>query len=105
MEKSRLEIFEETTKNCPTDSFAHYALALEYEKAGRLEESIATYKKLIGFDPEYLPAFQMWGQLLIRLSRSPEAQEVLRRGLDVARRAGNAKAANEIQGLISDLGG
>ncbi|MGB7622074.1 MAG: hypothetical protein WBN92_06960 [Terriglobia bacterium] len=105
MQKSRLEIFEETTKNSPMDSFAHYALAMEYEKGGRFEDSLATYKKLIGFDPSYLPAFQMCGQLLMRLGRSPEAGDLLRRGLEVARKVGNAKAANEIQGLIIELGG
>jgi tetratricopeptide (TPR) repeat protein len=104
MEKSRLEIFEETTRNSPTDSFAHYALAMEYEKAGRFEDSLATYRRLIGLDPMYVPAFQMCGQLLMRLGRSHEAREMLSRGLEAAREVGNAKAANEIQGLISELG-
>ncbi|MBZ5538471.1 MAG: tetratricopeptide repeat protein [Acidobacteriia bacterium] len=105
MEKSRLEIFEETIRNSPTDSFAHYALALEYEKAGRFEDSLVTYRRLIGFDPSYVPAFQMCGQLLMRLGRSPEAREILALGLEAAQKVGNGKAANEIQGLISELGG
>jgi tetratricopeptide (TPR) repeat protein len=104
MEKSRLEIFEETTRNSPTDSFAHYALALEYEKAGRFEDSLAAYRRLIGFDPTYVPAFQMCGQLLMRLGRSAEAREILARGLEAAQKVENGKAANEIEGLISELG-
>lgn len=105
MEKSRIEIFEEKTRNSPTDSFAHYALAMEYEKAGRFEDSVATHRKLIGFDPSYVPAFQMCGQLLIRLGRSAEALEMLTRGLEAAHKIGNVRAANEIQGLMSELGG
>ncbi|MBZ5555399.1 MAG: tetratricopeptide repeat protein [Acidobacteriia bacterium] len=105
MEKSRLEIFEDTTRNSPTDSFAHYALAMEYEKAGRIEDALATYRRLIGFDPAYVPAFQMCGQLLVSLGRSPEAREILTRGLEAAQKIGNAKAANEIQVLLSGLAG
>jgi len=104
MEKSRLEIFEDTTRNSPTDSFAHYALAMEYEKAGRFDEAIATYTKLLGFDPKYVPAYQMCGQLLLKLGRALDARDILGRGLQVASQTGNMKAANEIQGLLAELG-
>lgn len=103
MDKSRIEIFEETIKNSPTDSFAHYALAMEYEKAGRLDDALALYRKIIGFDPDYVPAYQMGGQLFMRLSRIDEAREILVRGLTAAQKTTNHRAAEEIQGLLDEL--
>ncbi len=103
MEKTRIEIFEEAIKDSPTDAFANYALAMEYEKAGQFEAGLSQYQKIIGFDPDYVPAYQMCGQLLLRLGRSKEAREVLTQGLDASRRTGNAKATNEIQGLLDEL--
>lgn len=104
MEKSRIEVFETSIRNAPTDSFAHYALAMEYEKARRYDDAVAMYQKLIGFDPAYVPAYQMCGQLLMKLGRTAEAQEMLSRGLEMANGARNMRAANEIQGLLLEMG-
>lgn len=103
MEKSRIEIFEETIKNSPTDSFAHYALAMEYEKAARFEDAIVMYQMIIGFDPDYVPAYQMSGQLFMRLGRLDDARKILSRGLTIAEKASNARAVGEIQGLLDEL--
>ncbi len=103
MTQSRIEIFEETIRQSPTDSFAHYALAMEYEKVGQFEDSVALYRKIIGFDPAYVPAYQMCGQLFMRLGRHDEAREVLSAGLAAAQRTSNPKATQEIQGLLEEL--
>jgi tetratricopeptide (TPR) repeat protein len=103
MTPSRLESFEEIVKVAPTDSFAHYALALEYEKASRNDDALATFQKIVGFDPEYVPAYQMCGQLFMKLGRTEEARALLAQGLEKARQAHNAKALSEIQGLLDEL--
>ncbi|MDD5544904.1 MAG: tetratricopeptide repeat protein [Acidobacteriia bacterium] len=103
MNKSRLESFEEIVQSSPTDSFAHYALALEYEKVGRADEAINTFRKLLGFNPDYVPAYQMCGQLLMRLERFEEARRILSQGLEKAQQTDNAKARDEIQGLLEEL--
>lgn len=103
MEKSRIEIFEETIRNSPTDSFAHYALAMEYEKAGRFDDALAMHQRIVGFDPGYVPAYQMCGQLFMRLGRSDEARKILQLGLEKATKNGNLRATNEIQALMDEL--
>ena len=51
----------------------------------------------------YVPAFLMAGQVLNRLGRVPEACDVLRRGIEAARAAGNDHARGEMEGLLLGL--
>ena len=45
----------------------------------------------------------MLGQTLIRLDREDDAKDVLRAGVAAAKKAGNAHAEGEIQGLLDSL--
>ena len=54
--------------------------------------------------PDYVAAYQQAGQALVRLGRPPEAQDVLRQGIAVARGQGDQHAAEEMTGLLESLG-
>jgi hypothetical protein len=41
--------------------------------------------------------------VLERAGRTDQATDVLRRGLDAARRSGDAKAANELAGYLDEI--
>jgi len=87
----------------PDNVFLRYALALELEKAGQIDECLARYRELFTSDPPYVPAFQMAGQLLVRLERVAEATVVLEMGIEQARAQGLERAAHEMQGLLDEL--
>ena len=53
---------------------------------------------------DYVAAYQQAGQALLRLARTDEAREVLRRGIAVAQQQGNHHAGEEMQGLLASLG-
>ena len=77
----------------PDDVFLRYSLALECDKEGDHERSLAELLALTKGDPPYVPAFFMAGQQLSRLDRTPEARSYLRDGIEEARRQGDAHAA------------
>ena len=43
----------------PEDTFARYGLAMEYSKAGQIEQAVQEFKTLIEKNPDYTPAYFM----------------------------------------------
>jgi tetratricopeptide (TPR) repeat protein len=89
----------------PGDVFLRYSLAMEQDKAGDHEASLARFADLTHDDPPYVPAYFMAGQQLARLGRMDEARAVLRDGIEAARAQGNAHAAGEMSEFLASLGG
>lgn len=102
---SRLNQLREMLADEPEDAFLNYALALELDKLEEHDESLALFQKLMSFDPPYVPAFFMAGQMLSRLDRNDEAQQFLVEGIQHARTQGNGHAAAEMSEFLEMIGG
>src|SRR6266404_9743790 len=96
---TRREKLEALLADEPADVFLRYGLALELEKEGDHEASLARLRELQSLDPPYVPAFFMAAQQLVRLSRVDEARSALRDGIEQARQQGNSHAAGEMSEL------
>ena len=103
MAKSRLEMLEEFLCQQPNDSFAHYGLALEYVKAGRHDNALALFNKLLGLNPNYTAAYYQAGVLLGKLGRVDEARSMFQRGIEVAGRNGDFHTRSELEQALHDL--
>jgi len=88
----------------PGDTFLRYSLAMELDKEGDHEASLAQLGALTRDAPPYVPAFFMAAQQLVRLDRTAEARTFLRNGIDAARTQGNAHAAGEMSEFLTSLG-
>ena len=102
---SRREKIEAMLADDPGDVFLRYSLAMEFDKEGRHDESLLALKELTQDQEAYVPAFFMAGQQLARLERPDEAAEVLRKGVEEARRQGDSHAAGEMTEFLASLGG
>lgn len=100
----RLAYLEQTTQAGSADSFAWYALGLEYRKEQRVDDAVATFRKLRERDPAYLALYLMAGQTLAEAGRAEEAREFLRAGVTLAREKGDGKALGELESLLAELG-
>ncbi|MEO1009080.1 MAG: tetratricopeptide repeat protein [Planctomycetota bacterium] len=87
----------------PGDPFALYALAQEHAKAGDHGEAVGWYARCIESDAHEHYAYFHMARSLGELGRGDEAVETLRRGLALAERDGNAKAAGEIAALLDEM--
>ena len=85
------------------DRFARYGLAMELGNHGRLEESLAEFRALLAFDPDYLASYFQAGQTLEKLNRVEEAREVYEKGIEVAARKGDQKTRGELQWALDLL--
>lgn len=101
MNKRRM-MLEKMVETGQADSFARYALALEYKKEGDIGRAVAAFEELRSADPNYLPQYLMAGQMLIDAGRKDEARGWLEPGLALARESGNSQAAGELESALSD---
>jgi len=88
----------------PADEFLRYSLAMELDKEGQHEQSLAEFGRLMSAETPYVPAFFMAAQQLARLQRIAEARTALRDGIEQARATGNSHAAGEMSEFLASLG-
>ena len=96
----RLEILEKLAAEGKADSFAWYALALEYKSAGRIDEALVAFLSLRQRDPNYVPMYLMAGAMLESLGRTAEAALWLRDGIIAAESKGDSHAASEMRDIL-----
>jgi len=101
---SRREKIEAMLIDEPRDTFLRYSLAMELEKEGEHDGSLAKFNELTRDTPPYVPAFFMAAQQLAKLDRINEARSYLRDGIESARTQGNAHAAGEMSEFLASLG-
>jgi tetratricopeptide (TPR) repeat protein len=101
--KTRREQIEEMLADEPNDPELRYMLAMEHVSAGDDAGAVRCFEELLRIEPAYPPGYHMAGQALLRLGRIEPARELLRRGVEAARRQGNLHAAEEMQGLLMSL--
>ncbi len=88
----------------PTDAFARYALAMAFSAEGREAEALAEFDRIIEHTPDYVPAYQMSAQQLLKANHPDAARTRLEAGLEAAARSSNTHAASEMQAMLDDLG-
>jgi predicted Zn-dependent protease len=97
----RLEMLEKVTRSGTADSFAWYALAMEYRKSGETELALSTFATLRDQDPEYVPMYLMAAQVLMEAARDAEAVPWLEQGIAKARARGDTKALAELEQALA----
>jgi thioredoxin-like negative regulator of GroEL len=101
--KTRRQVLEEFVCKNPADSFSRYGLAMECMNTGDSASADSHFRELLQRNPEYVPAYLMYGQLLARESRSEEARQILTQGIAAATKGGNAHARSEMEALLAEL--
>jgi len=87
----------------PTNAFARYGLAMEHAVRGNPEAALAEFSTLIAHSPDYVPAYQMSAQTLVKLGRTQAALERLHTGIATANRIGNQHAVAEMEAMREEL--
>jgi len=101
---TRREKIEAMLIDDSTDTFLRYSLAMELDKEGEHDRSLAQLTELTQDQPPYVPAFFMAGQQFARLDRVAEARAILRDGIEQARTQDDAHAAGEMSEFLTSLG-
>jgi predicted Zn-dependent protease len=103
-EIDRAQMLKQFLAENPNDPFARYGLALEYGRAGQIEDALGEFSKLLQLHPGYTAGYQMAAQTLLAAGRAAEARAMLEKGIASATREGNQKALSEMQQMLAELG-
>jgi thioredoxin-like negative regulator of GroEL len=101
--KSRRQLLEEFVVKKPDDAFSRYGLAMECMNSGDPAAADQHFRALLQNNSEYVPAYLMYAQMLVRESRTAEARTVLSSGISAADKKGDSHARSELEGLLSEI--
>jgi predicted Zn-dependent protease len=100
----KIGMLTEILQQNPADSFARYGLAMAYIGEGKSDEALREFAETIERNPDYVPAYQMSAQQLMKAGRVEEAKARLEAGLAACDRTGNSHAASEMGGMLDEIG-
>jgi thioredoxin-like negative regulator of GroEL len=101
--KSRRGMLEEFVAKKPDDAFARYGLAMECMNAGDSGGADEHFRALLERNADYVPAYLMYAQFLVRESRGQEARQILGAGISAADKKGNHHARSEMETLLTQI--
>ena len=84
----------------PNDAFLRYAVAMEYSKQGRFDESLKEFAELRQRSPDYVAGYFMAGRTAEQKGDLELARTLYREGITVAKRVGDSHAASEIASAL-----
>ncbi len=87
----------------PDDSFLHYALGLEYIKAGNTELALERFEMLLYEDPGYLPVYYQAAHLYLENNDRENAEIVFKKGIALANRLRNIKTYQELMNAYNNF--
>ena len=99
----KIALFTQILEQNPTDAFTRYGLAMAYAADGNTDDALAEFSTLIAHNPDYVPAYQMSAQTLVKLGRTEEASTRLHEGIAAANRTGNQHALAEMEALRDEI--
>src|SRR5437868_15519584 len=102
--KSRRAMLEEFVAKKPDDAFSRYGLAMECMNSGDAAAADTHFRALLERNAEYVPAYLMYAQMLVREMRSEEARAILASGIAMAGWKGDAHAQSETETLLAEIG-
>ena len=101
--KTRRQLLEEFVAQKPVDAFSRYGLAMECMNSGDPTAADQHFRALLQNNSEYVPAYLMYAQLLVRESRPAEARTILSSGIAAAEKKGDSHARSEMETLLSEI--
>jgi thioredoxin-like negative regulator of GroEL len=101
--KTRRQVLEEFVQKSPGDAFSRYGLAMECMSTGDAPAAIVNFDLLLKQHADYVPAYLMYAQLLVREDRADDAKQILTAGIAAADKKGDQHAVAEMEALLADI--
>ncbi|MEO9485439.1 MAG: tetratricopeptide repeat protein [Ekhidna sp.] len=102
MNSARIQLLEKYIEQEPSDPFNTYALAMEYHDE-LPEKSIILLNSLLADHPEYLPTYFKAAHLLWEEELWAEADQVFIKGIELAEKQKDQKAAQELKAAYQNF--
>lgn len=104
MSSKRLEQLMSFLEKSPKEPFILFAIAKEYEGFGDNKKALEFYLKIQTESPEYIGNYYHLGKLLEQLQEPEKAFQTYKKGMEVAKAAGDQHSLSELAGAKMELG-
>jgi E3 SUMO-protein ligase RanBP2 len=98
----RIAALERMLQARPEDARLRFGLAVEFEKAGRVEDAVRELGTYLERTEDQGNAWGRLGALLRRLGRDEEARAAYRRGIEQALKHGHPSMAAELEATLAE---
>jgi Flp pilus assembly protein TadD len=100
--EERIEALRKMVLANPNDPRPRFGLALEYEKAGRMEDEVQTLREYLAIADDEGNAWGRLGAALRTLGRDDEAREAYRSGIAAATRHNHPTMVGEFEDILDE---
>ena len=104
MTNPKLETFRALVRKNPDNALARFGLANEALKAGEWEEAREQLELYLAGHDDEGNGYGRLAEALVRLDRTEEAKDALRRGIAASQRCGHPSMAAEFEERLEELG-
>jgi len=102
MKNERLSNLEYFLESEPEDPFNWYAIAIEH-KSKNIAKAQEYFEHLLTHFPNYLATYYQVAELLIDNHKKEQAEVILNKGIELAKKQNNANTLRELQNLLTNL--
>jgi Tfp pilus assembly protein PilF len=103
MENNRLIQLRAILEKEPEDSFALYALGLEYASMEDFDKARETFENLIRVDDSYLGTYYQLGKVYERLGENSLAREIYEKGILLSASLNDNHTRGELEQALDEL--
>jgi tetratricopeptide (TPR) repeat protein len=103
MEQSRLDSLKKMLENDPQDSFARYALGLEYMGLNEYDNARQIFEELTILDPNYTATYYQLGKVYENLGEERMAAKTYEKGIYVASSHNDQHTKSELEQALNEL--
>ena len=103
MADSRIDSLKQMLEKNPDDSFAKYAIGLEYMSLNKPEMAKEMFESLRVSDPKYSATYYQLGKVYEILGENQMAGKVYEQGIFVTTQQGDDHARSELEQAINEL--
>ncbi|WP_337041073.1 tetratricopeptide repeat protein [Emticicia sp. 17c] len=96
MQEERLKILLQYLEEEPNDPFNIYGVAMEYLN-NQPDKALMYLQQLLVEHPDYLPTYYHAAALLVENEQFSRAEEVYKKGIEIAHQKHNTKAYDELK--------
>lgn len=103
MNSERIESLKKALETDPNDTFARYAIGLEYLSADKLDDAKNIFDEIIAIDPDYAAVYYQLGKTYELMGDESSAKNIYEKGIQVASSQNDEHTKSELEQAINDL--
>ena len=102
--ETRIQQFRQMVEADPDNELGHFSLGRACLDAGRFDDAVVSFKRVLQLNPKMSKAYQLLGEAFARAGRRKEGVELVTRGIRIANQQGDRMPRDAMADLLRKWG-